>query len=124
MTEMRQLVPEEVLDRALAQAPGVGEPIEFRSPTERNQFRWRLYAAMSADARRSRREDDGAALGWGKHRWGAVRTERLGATALWVGRALPAMVGASMTLDEARAAGQDSSGGAVLPEEEDEDGNE
>ncbi len=103
--EKEQLVPKEVLDRALGQEPGVGLPIEFGSIAERDAFRWRLYAAMGADARRSRREDDGADPGWGRHRWGAVRIERLGATALWIGRTVPVTVGAAVTLDKARAAG-------------------
>ena len=83
---MSQPTPVELLDRALACAPGVGAPVEFNSQRARDSFRWRLYAAMSADARRSRREDDPVASDWGKHRWGAVRVERLGDTALWIGR--------------------------------------
>lgn len=82
---MTQPTPVELLDRALAQPPGVGEPIEFRTRAERESFRFRLYAAMSADARRSARLDDPSGPGWGQHRWGAVRIERLGDTALWVG---------------------------------------
>ena len=99
---MTQPTPVELLDRALAQRPGVGEPVEFRSRAERDSFRWRLYAAMSADGRRSRREDDPALPDWGKHRWGAVRIERLGNTALWVGRVYEFKVGEPVPLADAR----------------------
>ena len=83
---MTQPTPVELLDRALAQPPGVGEPIEFHTCAARESFRFRLYAAMSADARRSIRLDDPGGPVWGQHRWGAVRIERLGATVLWIGR--------------------------------------
>lgn len=83
---MTQPTPVDLLDRALAQPPGVGEPVEFQSERDRDRFRFRLFAAMSADARRSTRLDDPSSPGWGQHRWGAVRVEKLGATVLWIGR--------------------------------------
>lgn len=83
---MNQLTTTDLLDRALAQPPGVGEPVEFGNRADRDRFQKRLYAAMSADARRSARLDSPSDPGWGQHRWGAVRIERLGETVLWVGR--------------------------------------
>ena len=99
---MSQPTPVELLDRALTREPGVGEPIEFHDYRERERFRWRLYAAMSTDARRSEREDDPASPEWGKHRWGAIRIDRLGDNALWIGRAYEFTVGAPVPLAKAR----------------------
>ncbi len=89
-----QPTPVELLDRALAQPPGVGEPIEFGNRPDRDRFRLKLYAAMSADARRSVKLEDPSEPGWGQHRWGAVRVELLGDTALWIGRESEFKVGA------------------------------
>jgi len=97
-----QPTPVELLDQALACKPGVGAPVEFNSLQERDSFRGRLYAAMSADGRRSRREDDPALPDWGKHRWGAVRIERLGDTVLWIGRMYEFKVGEPVPLANAR----------------------
>ena len=83
---MTQPTPVDLLDRALAQPPGVGEPIEFRTRADRERFVRRLYAAMSADARRSARLDELCEPGWSQHRWGAVRIKRLGETVIWIGR--------------------------------------
>ena len=99
---MSQPTPTEVLDRALGFAPGVGEPIEFAGESERESFRFRLYAAMSADARRSERLDAKSDPNWGKHRWSAVRIERVGDNVLWIGRALDFKTGEPTTLGKAR----------------------
>ena len=104
--EQEQFDPVEILDRALAQKPGIGEPIEFFDLTERDSFRFRLFAAMSADARRSVRLDDPADSNWGKHRWGVVKIEPLGYKVLWIGRVADFVVGKPVSLEQARKAGK------------------
>lgn len=99
-----QPTPIELLDRALACKPGVGAPVELKSLAERDRLYWRLFAAMSADVRRSRREDDPAAPEWGHHRWAAIRVSKLGDTALWIGREAEFEVGEPVPLDKARRA--------------------
>ncbi len=107
---MSQPTPTEVLDAALECKPGVGAPIDFHDRLERERFRWRLYATMGTDARRSARLDDPASPDWGRHRWNAVVVERLGERSLWVGRGYEFVVGAAMSMPtRARA--------ELLPEE-------
>lgn len=95
-----QAVPFEVLDAALECKSGVGTPIEFHDTRARERFRWRLFAAMSQDAKRSKREDDPRDTNWGRHRWAAVRIDRLGDTALWVGRYHEVTIGPAMAAPE------------------------
>jgi hypothetical protein len=78
--------PKEVLDAALAKPPGIGTFLFFPSEEDRERFRWRCYAAMSAEARASRRELEPISEGWGKHPWGDVMMSRRGETVLWIGR--------------------------------------
>ncbi len=94
------MTPIEVLDHALTHPPGVGEPLEFASRPERDRFAKLLFSAMSADARRSRRLDPPDDPDWGRHRWSAVRTQKIGARVLWVGRESAPEVGEPMTLQE------------------------
>lgn len=92
------MTPIEVLDHALTHPPGVGEPIEFGTRADRDRFAKRLFAAMSADARRSRRLDPPHDPDWGRHRWSAVRTQKIGACVLWVGRESDFTVGKPTTI--------------------------
>ena len=85
---MAGLDPNEVLDNALAHPTGMGALFEFINEEERERFRWRLYSAMSTEARLSRRELDPTSAGWGRHPWGDILVSRRGKCALWIGRRL------------------------------------
>ncbi len=78
--------PKEALDRALEHEPGQGLDLLFQGPWDRERFRWRCYAAMSAEARASRRELEPTSEGWGKHPWGDVTLLKSGDNGLWIGR--------------------------------------
>ena len=82
------LDPKDVLDAALAHPCGMGALFEFENEEERERFRWRLYAAMSTEARLSRRELDPTSRGWGRHPWDDILISRRGKGALWIGRSL------------------------------------
>ncbi len=78
----------EVLYRALSHKPGSGVKLCFIHPAERDRFRWRCYAAMSAEVRASKRELEPSDPEWGTHPWQEISVLRQGKLDLWIGRAL------------------------------------
>ncbi len=82
------LIPSVILDRVLEQPVGEGILLEFPNKEDRERFRWRCYAAMGVETRRSIRELDPSSPGWGKHPWQGVVIKRQGDYQLWFGCAL------------------------------------
>ncbi len=78
--------PKDILDRSLGKKPGYGLRMTFQTQKDRERFRWRCYAVMSAEAKISRRELEPTSAGWGKHPWQDVEVSRIGKLTLWVGR--------------------------------------
>ncbi len=78
--------PKDILDRCLEKKPGCGLRMTFQTKKDRERFRWRCYAAMSAEAKTSRRELERTSAGWGKHPWEDIEVSRVGEMTLWIGR--------------------------------------
>ena len=78
--------PPDILDAALlADAPGQGNLFTFETVEERERFRWRLTAAMSNAAQKSKRDLFPEHPMWGHHPWQTVAIFRVGEHQLWVG---------------------------------------
>ncbi len=80
--------PKEALDIALGQAPGKGILLAFSKREDMERFRWRCYAAMGVETRRSMRELDRSSPSWGKHPWQGVVLRKRPPFQLWLGSTL------------------------------------
>ncbi len=97
--------PRETLDRVLAFEPGMGVPIKFDNPVQRDLFRQKLFSAMASDVRSSKTQNDAASHEWGTHRWAEVQISIADDLTLWIGRQAEFEIGTEpMTLAEARGA--------------------
>ncbi len=79
------LKSKEVLYRALGFDPGKGLRINFPTIAMRERFRWRLYSAMSAEVRASKKDLPANDPEWGTHPWMDVVIHRQGDYMLWLG---------------------------------------
>ncbi len=79
------LIPKEVLYRALGFDPGKGMRISFSDKAGRERFRWRLYSAMSAEVRASKKDLPANDPEWGTHPWMDVAIHCQGERSLWLG---------------------------------------